>query len=102
MLFREMTKLQKRQTLTRKEKDDLRRKKLKELRKGQGAGAPFKPSLHTTRAQLNVLRDKEMTRVRNNMNLAGADYELAQRYAIFERPENTPFKIKVKKTGGKK
>jgi hypothetical protein len=102
MVIREMTKLQKRKTLTRKEKDDLRRKKLKELRKGQGAGAPFKPSLHNTREQLNVLREKEIQRVRNNMNLAGADYQIAQRYGIFERPENTPFKIKIKRKGGKK
>ena len=101
MVYREMTKMQKRQTLTRKEKDDLRRKKLKELRKGQGAGRPFKPSMHNTREQLNMLREKEMARVRNNMNLAGADFQLAQRYAIFERPENT-FTITVKRNRKKK
>lgn len=89
MVFREMTKLQKRKQLTRKEKDNLRRKKLVEVRKGQGGGRPFKPSLHNTREQLNALREKEMARVRNNMNMLGADYEVAERYAIFSRPENT-------------
>jgi hypothetical protein len=89
MVYREMTKLQKRQTLTRKEKDTLRRKKLKEVRKGQGGGRPFQPAFHNTRKQLNALRDKEMERVRNNMNMSGGDYEVAKRYAIFQRPETT-------------
>lgn len=85
-----MTKLQKRKELTRKEKDNLRRKKLVEVRKGKGAGRPFKPSLHNTRDQLNTLRQQEMDRVRNNMNMMGADYEIASRYAIFSRPEYGP------------
>ena len=89
MVYREMTKLQKRKQLTRKEKDDLRRKKLKELRKGGGAGRPMMPSRMNTREQLNVLREKEMERVKKNMNVMGADYEVAERYAIFSRPENT-------------
>ena len=90
MVYREMTKLQKRQTLTRKQKDDLRRKKLKELRKGGGAGRPAMPSRMNTREQLNVLREKEMARIRNNMNTMGADFEVASRYAIFQRPEYGP------------
>ena len=90
MVYREMTKLQKRKQLTRKEKDDLRRKKLKELRKGGGAGRPAMPSRMNTREQLNVLREQEMSRVRNNMNLMGADFEVASRYAIFQRPEYGP------------
>ena len=89
MVFREMTKLQKRKQLTRKEKDNLRRKKLVELRKGTGAGRPAMPSRMNTREQLNALREQEMARVRKNMNLMGADYEVAERYAIFSRPENT-------------
>ena len=93
MVYREMTKLQKRKTLTRKEKDDLRRKKLKEIRKGKGAGRPWKPSTHWTRDQLSELREMEIKRVRDNMNLAGANYEVAQRYAIFERPEGQPNEV---------
>jgi len=89
MVIREMTKLQKRKQLTRKEKDNLRRKKLQELRKGTGAGRPMMPSRMNTREQLNALREQEMARVRKNMNLMGADYEVAERYAIFSRPENT-------------
>ena len=89
MVFREMTKLQKRKQLTRKEKDNLRRKKLVELRKGQGGGRPAMPSRMNSREQLNALREQEMARVRKNMNMMGADYEVAERYAIFSRPENT-------------
>ena len=90
MVYREMSKLQKRKTLTRKEKDDLRRKKLKELRKAQGAGRPAMPSRMNTREQLNVLREQEMERVKKNMNMMGADFEVASRYTIFSRPEYGP------------
>ena len=96
MVFRELKKLQKQEKagqepdLSRGEKDDLRRKKLVEVRKGGGTGRPMKPSTFNTREQINALREAEMARVAENMNMMGADYDVARRYAIFRRTANSP------------
>ena len=96
MVFRELKKLQKQEKagqepdLSRGEKDDLRRKKLVEVRKGTGAGRPMKPSTFNTRAQINALREAEMARVAENMNMMGGDLEVARRYSLFRRTTNSP------------
>ena len=96
MVFRELKKLQKQEMagqepdLSTGEKDDLRRKKLVELRKGTGAGRPMKPSTFNTREQINALREAEMARVAENMNMMGGDIEVARRYSLFRRTTNSP------------
>tara|TARA_R100000773_G_scaffold31701_3_gene27090 strand:+ start:12756 stop:13112 length:357 start_codon:yes stop_codon:yes gene_type:complete len=96
MVFREMKKLAKQEAqgenpdLSTQEKQDLRRKKLVELRKGQGAGRPSMPSRLNTREQLNMLREQEIQRVADNLNMMGGDAEVAKRYALFRRTTNSP------------
>ncbi len=96
MVFRELKKLQKQEALgqepdlSAEEKGDLRRKKLVEVRKGTGAGRPMKPTSLNTRAQINALREAEMARVAENMNMMGGDLEIARRYSLFRRTVNSP------------
>ena len=75
MVIREMTKVQKRKR--KMEKGPVR------------PMMPMMPPRMNVRQQLNALRGKEMARIRNNMNMMGTQYEVAERYAIFSRPENT-------------
>jgi hypothetical protein len=96
MVFRQLKKLQKQEAmgqepdLSAEEKGDLRRKTLVAVRKGSGAGRPIQPSTLNTRAQINALREAEMARVAENMNMMGGDLEIARRYSLFRRTVNSP------------
>jgi len=75
MVIREEKKMLSGKQLTRGEKTDYRRKKLVEVRKGKGAGAPVKMRAktkgtfnnRTTQAYMNELRDKEMKALQTRM-----------------------------------
>ena len=68
MVIREEKKMLAGKELTKKEKEDFRRKKLKEVRKGKAAGRPVQMRAKTkgtflnpfTQNYMNELRDKEM------------------------------------------
>lgn len=96
MVSREMTKLTKQEAmgqepnLTTDETRNFRRKKLVELRRGTGAGRPTMPSSYNTRDQINALREAEIARVAENMNMMGGDIEVARRYSLFRRTINSP------------
>ena len=82
MVIREEKKMLKGDKLTRAQKNDYRRKKLVELRKGTGSGAPVKVRSKTkgtfnnpfTQTYMNELRDKEIKALQTRME----EYEMAQ------------------------
>tara|TARA_R110002020_G_scaffold474331_2_gene705351 strand:+ start:4440 stop:4769 length:330 start_codon:yes stop_codon:yes gene_type:complete len=90
MPIREEKKLAKKQKLTRKEKDDLRRKKLKEVRKGKGAGRPFQMRKKTadtfrnpqTQEMLSERRERELARVSAELKDRGLSATQAKKYGI--------------------
>ena len=75
MVIREEKKMLKGDKLTRAQTNDYRRKKLVEVRKGSGAGAPVKVRSKTkgtfnnpfTQTYMNELRDKEMKALQTRM-----------------------------------
>jgi hypothetical protein len=54
--------------LTREQINNYRRKKLKEVRKGTGAGRPTKPINYVQRHQLNAMRDRELNQIASCVN----------------------------------
>ena len=54
--------------LTREQINNYRRKKLKEVRKGTGAGRPTKPINYVPREQLNAMRDRELNQIASCVN----------------------------------
>tara|TARA_Y100001973_G_C5184702_1_gene327068 strand:+ start:307 stop:573 length:267 start_codon:yes stop_codon:yes gene_type:complete len=57
---------------TKEEREKLnkkRDKKLKEVRKGKGAGRPKKPTTSKTREELNKMRDEELKRLRKELGI---------------------------------
>jgi hypothetical protein len=53
------------ETLTRNEIENYRRKKLKEVRKGLGAGRPIQPKNYLSRSQINDMRDAMLLKYNN-------------------------------------
>ena len=54
--------------LTRGQINNYRRKKLKEVRKGTGAGRPKRPINYVPREQLNAMRDRELNQIAQHVN----------------------------------
>ena len=54
--------------LTREQINNYRRKKLKEVRKGTGAGRPKRPINYVPRHQLNAMRDRELNQIAEHVN----------------------------------
>lgn len=75
MVIREEKKMLKGKKLTKSEKEDFRRKKLVEVRKGKGAGRPTQMRSKTkgtfnnpkTQQFMNELRDKEIEALKKRM-----------------------------------
>jgi len=104
MPIREEKKLAKKQKLTRKEKDELRRKKLKEVRKGTGSGRPFqmrKKSADTfrnptTQEMLSERREREIARVSAELRDRGLSATQAKKYGIVAPRKVAPTGVKLK------
>lgn len=50
----------------------------------------MKPSRLNIRQQINDIRESEMARIAQNMNMMGGVGDVARRYAIFRRTINSP------------
>lgn len=90
MVLREQKKLEKGKELTRDEKSNLRRKKLKQVRAGTGAvGRPKQATKggKMSRQEINMAREMEMMRVSQGLEGMGANVSLAQSKGVFRLDE---------------
>tara|TARA_Y100000401_G_scaffold117199_1_gene125086 strand:+ start:3618 stop:3878 length:261 start_codon:yes stop_codon:yes gene_type:complete len=53
----------------REKLNKMRDKKLKEVRKGRGAGRPYQPAKHKSREELDKLRDELLKQIRKDLNI---------------------------------
>jgi len=91
MVLREQKKMEQGAKLTREEKNNLRRKKLKQVR-GDMGGQVGRPKQATKggmmgRADINMARDIEMSRVRDALGNMGADISQARSKGVLRLDE---------------
>jgi len=104
MAIREAKKLAKGQKLTKKEKEDFRRKKLVEVRKGKGAGRPLQMRAKSagtfrnpvTQEMLSERREREILRLNERMKEYNMCPDKAKNFGVVQ-PANCKFGNNQKK-----